>query len=227
MLGDRTTLNRGREEFTRLTHSAQISYIYSFHPRPGKELGQQLIIGSTSILYERNLPVPIYIHIIPLVPIVGIYHTQCLYYIYICIYEIKLIIIPIRVLRMFITQYVRTYRHARLAEKYDLPSGPPMRALGTLLDEGLSHQFGLNRDRRKSRTMRVLCNGIRRLPMTVIMHIRTLHYYYVPIYENGIPSVGGREDGGASARARKQYALVNNIKASRRSELLLPKKTRT
>lgn len=100
-----------------------------------------------------------------------------------------------------------------------------MRALGTLLDEGLSHQFGLNRDRRKSRTMRGLCNGIRRLPMTVIMHIRIL-YYYVPIYENGIPSVGGREDGGASERASKQYSLVNNIKASRRSELL-PKKTRT
>lgn len=73
-----------------------------------------------------------------------------------------------------------TNRHARLAEKYDLPSGPPMRALGTLLDEGLLHQFGLNRDRRKSRTIRGLCNGIRRLPMTVIMHIRIL-YYYVPI----------------------------------------------
>ncbi|KAL4084648.1 hypothetical protein QTP88_027575 [Uroleucon formosanum] len=67
---------------------------------------------------------------------------------------------------------VSTNRHARLAEKYDLPSGPPMRALGTLLDEGLLHQFGLNRDRRKSRTIRGLCNGIRRLPMTVIMHIR-------------------------------------------------------
>jgi len=34
-----------------------------------------------------------------------------------------------------------TNRHAWLSEKYDLPSGPPMRALGTLLDEGLSHQF--------------------------------------------------------------------------------------
>lgn len=32
--------------------------------------------------------------------------------------------------------YVYTHRHARLAEKYDLLSGPPMRALGTLL----SHQ---------------------------------------------------------------------------------------
>lgn len=48
------------------------------------------------------------------------------------------------------------------------------------------------------------------------MHIRILLctyilYVYKYKYENGIPSVGGREDGGASARALKQYELSNNI----------------
>jgi len=146
-------------------------YIYSYHPRPRKKLGQLLIEFSS--IYKTPVPMHTY-----RVPGRHTYYTLilCIYIIYMCT---GLGTISIQNYIPIIYVYTHYYRHARIAEKYDLLSGPPMRALGTLL----SHQSlsGLNnRDRRKSRTMRVLCNGIRRLPMTVIMHIRL--YIYMIIY---------------------------------------------